>query len=43
MEKKALWQIRKIALSNIIQVLEAAPYKASTVRPLTIHNENYPS
>ena len=27
--------------SNIEQILEATPYKAAAVRPLTTHHENY--
>ena len=41
--KKACRQIHKNATSDIEQVLEAAPYKAAAVRPLTTHHENYPS
>ena len=40
--EKAWRQLRKIAASNIEQVLEAAPNKAAAVRPLTTHHENYP-
>ena len=43
LEKKAWLQLHKNAASNIEQVLEAAPYKAAAVRPLTTHHENYPS
>ena len=31
------------AVSNIEQVLEAAPHKAAVVRPLTTHHENCPT
>ena len=41
--KKTWQQIYKNAASNIEQVLEAAPNKAAGVRPLTTHQENYPS
>ena len=40
-EEKARRQLDKNAASNIEQVLEAAPYKAATVRPLTTHHLNY--
>ena len=39
----ALQQLNRNAASNIEQVLEAAPYKAVAVRPLTTHHEKYPS
>ena len=42
MEKKAWPQLHKNAVSNIEQVLEAAPFKAAAVRPLMTHHENYP-
>ena len=36
------WQLlHKNAVSNIEQVLEAAPHKAVAVRPPTSHHENY--
>ena len=40
---KAWRQLHKNAASNIEQVLEAAPHKAATVRPLTTYYEKYPS
>ena len=43
MEKKTRQQLHKNAVSNIEQVLEAAPDKAAAVRPPTTHHENYPS
>ena len=43
MEKKAWRQLYKNIASNIEQVLEAAPHKTASVRPLTTHHENYPS
>ena len=39
---KARRQLLKNAASNIEQVLEATPHKASTIRPPTSHHENYP-
>ena len=33
----------KNAVSNIEQVLEAAPHKTAAIQPLTPHHENYPS
>ena len=39
--EKAWRQPHKNAVSNIEQVLEAAPDKAAAVRPLTTHPENY--
>ena len=41
--KKAWWQLHKIAVSNIEQVLEATLNKIAAVRPPTTHHENYPS
>ena len=41
--EKAWWQLHKKAVSNIEQVMEAAPLKAAAVRPLTTHHENYTS
>ena len=41
--EKAWRQLHKNSVSNIEQVLEAAPHKAAAVRPLTTHHENYPS
>ena len=41
--EKAWRQLHKNAASNIEQVLEAAPNKASAVQPLTTYHENYPS
>ena len=41
--EKAWRQLHKNAANNIEQVLEAAPYKAAAVRPLTTHHENYQS
>ena len=41
MEKKTWQQLHKNAASNIEQVLEAAPHKAATVRPLTTYHKNY--
>ena len=43
MEKKLDGKLHKNTASNIEQVLEAAPHKATAVRPLTTHHENYPS
>ena len=37
--EKAWWQLHKNVVSNIEQVLEAAPNKAAAVRPLTTHHE----
>ena len=42
-EEKAWRQIYKNAASSIEQDLEAAPYKVTSVQPLTTHHENYPS
>ena len=36
-------QFKKNAVSNIEQVLGAAPHKAAAVQPFTIHHEDYPS
>ena len=37
-----VWQqLHNNAESNIEQVLEAAPLKATALRPLTTHHENY--
>ena len=33
--EKALWKLRKNAVSNIEQVLETTPYKAAAIRPPT--------
>ena len=41
--EKAWWQPHKKSVSNIEQVLEAAPHKAAAVRPLTIYHKNYAS
>ena len=41
--EKAWQQLHKNAVSNIEQVLEAAPHKAAALWPLTTHHENYPS
>ena len=41
--EKAWRQLHKNAVSNIEQVLEAAPYKAAAVRLPTTYHENYPS
>ena len=41
--EKTWRQLHKKAASNIKQVLEAAPHKAATLRPLTTHHENYQS
>ena len=42
--KEKYWrQLHKTAASNIGQVMEAAPYKAAVLRPLTTHHENYQS
>ena len=40
-EQKAWQQLHKNAVSNIEQVLEAAPHKATNVRPPTTYHENY--
>ena len=37
------WQLHKNPVSNIEQVLEAAPNKATAVRPPTTHHKTYPS
>ena len=42
MEKKSL-TTTTIAASKMEQVMEAAPHKAATVRPLTTHHGNYQS
>ena len=42
-EEKAWLQLHKNAVSNIEQVLEAAPNKAVAVRPPTTHQEIYQS
>ena len=39
--EKAWRQLHKNAVSNIEQVLEAAPLKAAAVQSPTIHHENY--
>ena len=36
-------KLHKNAASNIKQVLEATPHKATTIRPPSSHHENYPS
>ena len=41
--EEAWRQLHKNVASNIDQVLEATPHKASTIRPPTSHHENYPS
>ena len=41
--EKAWQQLNKNAVSNIEQILEAAPHKATAVRLLTTHHENYKS
>ena len=41
--EKARRQLHKNAASNIEQVQESTPHKASTMRPPTSHHENYPS
>ena len=41
--EKAWRQLQKNAVSNIKQILEAAPHKTASVRPHTTHQENYPS
>ena len=41
--EKAWWQIYKNVASNIEQVMDAEPYKAVAVRPLTTYHENYQS
>ena len=41
--EKAWQQLYKNAVSNIEQVLEAAPHKVAAVRPLTTHHEIYQS
>ena len=43
MEKKLDGNLHKNAVSNIEQVLKAAPNKAAVALPLTTHHENYPS
>ena len=43
LEKEAWRQLHENAVRNIQQILEAAPYKAAAVRPLTTHHENYSS
>ena len=40
LEKK---QLHNSAASNIEQVLEATPHKASTIRPPTSHHKSYPN
>ena len=40
MGKKASLQLHKNAVSNIEQVMEAAPHKAAAVRLPTTHHEN---
>ena len=42
LENKARRQLHKNAASNIEQVLEETPYKASTIRPPISHHTNYP-
>ena len=41
--EKARRQLHKNAASNIEQVLEATALKATTIRPPTSHQENYPT
>ena len=41
--EEARQQLYKNAASNIEQVLEATPHKASTIRPPTSYYGNYPS
>ena len=41
--EKAWRQLHKNAASNIEQLLEAAPHKATAVRPPTTHPENLQS
>ena len=41
--EKARRQVHKNAASNIEQVQEVKPHKASTIRLPTTHQENYPS
>ena len=41
--EKAWQQLHKNAVSNIEQVLGAAPHKAAAVWQPTTHDENYPS
>ena len=41
--EKAWRQLYKNAVSNIEQVLEAAPHKTAAVQPPTTHHENNPS
>ena len=41
--EKAWRQLHNKAVSNIEQVMEAAPRKAAAVQPPTSHHENYQS
>ena len=41
--EKARRYLHKNAASIIEQVLGATPHKAPTIRPPTLHHENYPS
>ena len=42
-EEEARRQLHKNAASNIEQVLETTPHKATTIGPPASHHENYPS
>ena len=35
--------LHKNAVSNTVQVMEAAPHKAAAAQPLATHHENYQS
>ena len=41
--EKAWRQVHKNDVSNVEQVLEAAPHKVAALRPYTTHHENNPS
>ena len=41
--EEAWRQLHKNAASNIKQVLEVTPHKATTIRPPASHHEDYPS
>ena len=41
--EKTWRQLRKNAVSNIEQILEATPHKAAALRPPTNHHQNYPN
>ena len=42
MDGEEAWrQLHMSAASNIEQILETAPHKATAVRPPTTHHENY--